>query len=218
MTKVVLGIAVLSLLGTDAAGKKKPSPNEDMMPYVPDPLEVAERQRTRIKQIERWVGSWTGKATWKGCTTSGRKKLTVDVSPALATDGATLIDGLGAFTWGLAGDQLVLLSEGIEISILPSKKGGKLTLATGAGCIGKATLTRPTSKIPACDTLRAVATIQASCPHLDAATRDDELARVTAAWRGWSKLRGKKKKARAASCAREADALREQILPCAGPR
>jgi hypothetical protein len=219
MRHLVWVVALLAVFGTDAAGKKKPYRPDDMAePYLPDPAVVAERQRTRLKQVEKWVGSWTGKATWKGCTIAGAKKLRVDVSPELATDGSSLMDGLGAFTWGLAADQLVMLSEGIEITMIPGKKGGKFTLATGAGCVAKATLKRSTSNIPACDTLRAVATIQASCPSLDATTRDDELARVTAAWKGWSKLRGKKKKARAAICTREADALREQILSCAGPR
>lgn len=206
---------VLLLLSADASAKKKPPPswNEDRMPD-PDPTVIQERQRTRLRQLERWVGQWSGKAAWKGCTIAGAKKLTIDISPLLATEGSQILDGVSSFKWGMVSNQLVLLSEGIEVTFAPGKKGSRLVVATGAGCVGKATMTRPTSKIASCDTLRALATIQASCPYGDA-SRADNLARVTAEWRAWSKLKGKKKKARSASCAAEADALREQILPCA---
>ncbi len=209
---------VLLLVTGDASAKKKPRPDYDQPDdRPPDPALIAEKQRTRIRTLEPWIGTWTGKLKWSGCAIDGAAKLKMDLGVALTVDGAKILDGIGPFTWGVAGNQLAMIGEGFEASVIPSKKkGASFRLQTSGGCVGKATITRPSSKLPSCDTLRALATIEASCPSLDATTRDDDLARVTKSWKAWTKLKGKKKKARAAACLQEADALRERILVCGG--
>jgi hypothetical protein len=155
---------------------------------------------------ERWVGTWTGKATWKKCTTAGPKKLALDLTAArglITVDGDQLMDGLGAIDFVTGLDALSAPREDLSLTITWTKKGAKLVMKTGAGCTAKATLTRATSGIPSCDALLALRTVEASCRTTEGDVAADRKA--------WKKLTGKKKKAQAAQCTTDADTLRTSL-------
>jgi hypothetical protein len=154
---------------------------------------------------EQWVGTWSGKATSKGCSDTIAKKLALDVavtsSGGLRSNGDAIIEGLGDLDWKTSGKGLVLDREGLTGSLKPAKGAARLVLTTAAGCVVKATLKRPTSGIASCDRVRALATVKAQCGS------GDRLAEVEASWSAWKKLTGKKKKAQAKACTEEAATL-----------
>ncbi len=157
---------------------------------------------------ERWVGTWTGKATWKKCTTAGPAKLALDLAAArgvIVLDGDQLMDGLGSIdlVTGLAA--LSSPRADLSLTVTWTKKGAKLALKTAAGCTAKATLTRVSSGIPACDTALALRTAAGDCSLTD-------VAGDVAADRGaWKKLKGKAKKAQAAQCAADVETVRTAV-------
>lgn len=180
---------------------------------------VADPAPSPVTLAETWVGSWTGKATWKECSLEGGSTITLPVQSvggALTSDGDLLLDGLGALTWGVRDRKLAVYREGLEITLAPGKKGAiKLAMKTAAGCVVKATLKRASSGIASCDAVRALATAKATCDGLDEATRDDDLEQVDASWKAWKKLKGKKQKAQAKVCTAELSGLRTDIASCA---
>lgn len=168
---------------------------------------------------EAWVGTWTGKVTWKECSLETGAALTLPIqalNSTLTSDGDLLYEGLGAVIWSPSGANLVVSREGVELSLAPAKKGAvKLRMTTQSGCLATATLKRATSGMPSCDAVRALATVKSTCDGLDEATRDDELEAVDGAWKGWKKLKGKKKKAQAKRCTAQLSGLRTDTASCA---
>lgn len=180
---------------------------------------LAQTSQTSPTLAETWVGTWVGKATWHECSLEGGDTLTMPIqslASKLTSDGDILMDGLGALEWRADGKRLVIARDGLDVSLTPGKKGVvKLVMTTGAGCVAKASLKRATSGIPSCDAVRALATAKSTCDGLDEATRDDDLAEVDSKWKGWKKLKGKKKKAQARACTARLSGMRTDIASCA---
>jgi hypothetical protein len=166
----------------------------------------------------RWIGTWSGKVTAKGCPVDGKQ--TVDLAISLTPDGALrsngdlLEEGLGDLDWTADGKNLSSKREGFTASFKGSGKSAKLAVTTDGGCKFTGTLKRSSSGMPDCDRARAFATIKAQCNGLPSDTRDDDLADIDASWRAWSKLKGKKKKAQAAACKEQASTLEESVGRC----
>lgn len=156
---------------------------------------------------ERWVGTWTGKATWKGCTTAGPKQLALTLVAARGTitlDGDTLMEGLGDVDFAAALAALSAPRDDLSLTLTWGKKGVKLAMKTAGGCTAKATLTRASSGIAACDAALALREIDAGCGGTSAGD-------AAADRKAWKKLTGKKKKAQAARCEADAATLRADL-------
>ncbi len=156
---------------------------------------------------ERWVGTWTGKATWKGCTTAGSKKLALTLVAARGTitlDGDTLMEGLGDVDFAAALAALSAPRDDLSLTLTWGKKGVKLAMKTAGGCTAKATLTRTSSGIAACDAALALREVDAGCGGTAAGD-------AAADRKAWKKLTGKKKKAQAARCEADAATLRADL-------
>ncbi len=168
---------------------------------------------------ETWVGTWTGDAKWTGCSLEGDETITLAIHSLggnLTSDGDAVWPGLGAIVWGAGGGKLAMVRDGLDLSLTPGKKSTvKLAMKTEAGCAVSATLSRGTSGMPSCDSVRALATVKSTCDSLDEATRDDDLEDVDDAWKGWKKLKGKKKKAQAKACTKQLPQLRADVASCA---
>lgn len=171
------------------------------------------------RTVEDWVGTWTGRASWKGCTAPGGDQLSVSVTwhdGALWIDGAALYEGLGEVaTETRPGGAVVYETDALRIALSVRKKKGKsattLAMTTAAQCTMTAKVSRRGSGIAACDDLVALASAAAGC-SLD--LEDDPASEVDA----WRDLTGKKRRIAAASCQVRTDALRttlvaEQCLP-----
>lgn len=162
--------------------------------------------------VEPWVGRWAGKVTWKGCSDDGAAALSLDVrlgsTGGLLSDGDAVLDGAGELAWVRRGKVLAVDGVEVDVTLTEAKKGVKLRVETAAGCVGKGTLTRQTSGIAACDSVRVLATIKAQCGS------DTELIDVEASWASWSKLRGKKKAAQGKVCSKQRDHLRAEVASC----
>lgn len=169
------------------------------------------------ESAERWVGTWSGKVTAKGCTDAPKKvalDVTVTSQGGLRSNGDVLVEGFGDLDWAADGKALKVDREGLDATLVPSGKKAKLTLTTDGGCKIKGTLARATSGIAQCDQARALATIKSQCQSLDSATRGDALAGVDHDWKSWSKLKGKKKKAQALACAEQVTTLQSDVSMC----
>src|SRR5262249_13290323 len=138
-----------------------------------------------------WVGDWSGKLRWAGCTTNGSAtaKLAID-----ATDGAMAIDlapagaALGAF--GLIENELGFSAQHADVAVVLTRKSGvELEVRFDSGCTMRASLSRPTTGIAACDRLDAWARIESKCGKLTAKPLEDP--KLLAKERdGWLKARG----------------------------
>ncbi len=173
------------------------------------------------RSVEDWVGTWTGKASWKSCTAAGADELTVTVSwhdGTLWIDGGALYEGLGEVaTETRPGGAVVHEVDELTIALRAGKQSrkGKATAATltlsTAACTMTAKVTRAGSGIAACDDLVALASAAAGC-GLDG--DDDPAAEVA----GWRDLTGNRRRKAATACATRAAELRttlvaEQCLP-----
>ncbi len=211
---LLVAALLVGVIGGDVLAKRKPY-------YQPDPEEprvsATEQARQLLAAVERWGGTWTGKATWKDCSIEGPSRISLQVGVVervLASDGDALMDGLGDLLWAIEGDALVVKRDGLTVSLTATKKTVKLRVETGAGCIGKATVKRATSGMASCDSVRVLAGIKAGCDGLPAASRGDDLAAVEKSWKKWSKLRGKKRTAQAAACTTQQETLRNDVSAC----
>ena len=171
------------------------------------------------QKTEQWVGSWTGKASSKGCVDPVPKKLTVDVAltheGGLRSNGDVIFEGWGDLDWKVDGKGLKLAREGMSGTLKLSKKTLKLSLRTDGACVVTATLKRITSGIASCDRVRALATIKSQCAALPSESRGQSLADVEAGWSGWSKLKGKKKTAQGKVCDEQVATLETETKSCA---
>jgi hypothetical protein len=141
------------------------------------------------RYVESWLGTWTGKATWKGCTVEGADQLTLAIT---WHDGLLWIDGAGIYETlgevapeGRDGGVLVFETDDLTVELRPArpgkgKKRGKpatLTFTTAAQCTMTAKLTRDgATGDAACDGLAALTEVAASCDV--AVVRDDRGCKV----------------------------------------
>jgi hypothetical protein len=168
------------------------------------------------REVETWVGAWTGTATWKGCTVEGGRELEVSVSwhdGALWIDGAAVYEGLGEIAPEVRdGGVLVHDGDGVTVELKPGKARGRATLAfeTAAGCAMTARLERGGTGIAACDDLVALASVAGACSlEVDDLPSDEPGGEID----GWRALRKAKERKRAArSCTARAGALRERLV------
>jgi hypothetical protein len=162
------------------------------------------------REVESWLGTWTGKATWKGCTVEGAAELAVAVSwrdGSLWIDGAAIYEGLGEVAPEVReGGALVHDADGLTVELRRGKAGkATLSLKTAAKCTMTAKLERDGTGLPACDDLLALGRVAAACPL---AVDDDPSDEVE----GWRAVKKKARKRTLAQCSRRADALRERLV------
>lgn len=114
-----------------------------------------------------WAGTWQGAVTWSSCTVVGAKQVAL---PLAFVDGVASIDlsstrpGMRALTLveddkgfsGRQGDVAVTLTR-------PRVDAIALSVELDSGCLVRGTLTRPTTKVSACDRLIGWARIDAAC-------------------------------------------------------
>src|SRR5262249_29876004 len=133
--------------------------------------------------VADWVGTWTGPATWKGCTAAGADQLTVAITwhdDALWLDGAAIYEGLGDLAADVHDDGSLGFDDGdLSVTVKHKKKAVVLSLTTAAQCTMTARIARPTTGIDACDGLVALAGAAASCQ----VTLDDDPAGEVETWR-----------------------------------
>jgi hypothetical protein len=171
------------------------------------------------QKTEQWIGSWSGKATSKGCVEPAPKKLNFEVAltheGGLRSNGDVIFEGWGDLDWKVEGKALALVRDGMSGTLKLSKKTLKLSLRTDGACVVTATLKRTSSGIASCDRVRALATIKAQCAALPSESRGQTLADVEAGWSGWAKLKGKKKTAQGKVCTEQVAALENETKACA---
>lgn len=164
------------------------------------------------RDVETWVGTWTGTATWKDCTVEGASDLEVEVGwhdGALWIDGAAIYEGLGEVAPEVRkGGALVHEVDGLTVRLERKKGKALLTLKTAAKCSMSAKLARDGTGLAACDDLIALARVATSCP-LEV---DDDPSDEVEGWRALAKAGAKKRKRALARCASRADALRERLV------
>ncbi|MCA9674949.1 MAG: hypothetical protein KC464_07945, partial [Myxococcales bacterium] len=164
---------------------------------------------------ERWLGTWTGKATWKGCTAEVHDDVALAIAPgaagALTVDGDVLMDGLGAIDLAAGLDALSAPRADLSLTLTWTKRGAKLAVKTESGCAGKATLQRVGTGDAGCDALVALATLKSSCSQFTTEAGPWQPGELTDGWDGWKQLKGKARKARVATCKTEVATLRDEL-------
>jgi hypothetical protein len=141
------------------------------------------------RYVETWLGTWSGKATWKGCTVEGAEQLALKISwrdGLLWIDGSMIYETLGEVApEGRDGNVLVFETDDLRVELRPPKAGkgkkrGKpatLTFTTAAQCKMTAKLTREGGTGSAsCDGLAALTEVAASCEI--AVTADERSCKV----------------------------------------
>jgi hypothetical protein len=159
---------------------------------------------------EDGVGTWRGKASWKGCAVAGAAQVAVDVT---WKDGVFHV-ALGGARDDLGDVALVGKSDGsaagtrddLTVTFKPGTPG-KLALATDGGCAATMTFARDGSGIAPCDRLLALSTIESSCATTPTSDANDLRGKLGA----WKKLRGKAKATQADACGKDADALADAL-------
>ncbi len=110
-----------------------------------------------------WVGDYTGKLKWAGCTIDGEPTATISFD---ATDGAIAIDlaaaGGALGTLSLVEDNAGWVGQKGDVSVHLGHLENGLTLAVDleSGCTMRAVLKRPSVGIAACDELDAWARVE----------------------------------------------------------
>ncbi len=165
------------------------------------------------RSVEDWVGTWTGKATWSGCTDDRTEAVSVAVTwrdGGLWLDAAPLHDGLGELAIDARDGALAIDLADLAVTMTRAKKNGgaRLALSTPAQCTLTAKLARATTKIAACDDVVALASAAAAC----GVTLDDDPADEIDAWRA---VTGKKAKRAAKQCKARASEIRTQLVSAA---
>ena len=121
--------------------------------------------------IERWLGTWSGKATWKGCSVEGSSTVEVAVTwhdDMLWLDGSAIYEGLGEVAPEVREDgAMVFETDDISITLTPPRRKAKravLRFSTAAQCTMTAKLSRAgATGIAECDALAALTEVATSC-------------------------------------------------------
>jgi len=136
-----------------------------------------------------WVGAYTGKLAWPGCSTPGERSATLALD---AVDGALAIDltpaGGGLRPMSLVDDGAGWIAQqgGVQLRIARARADVvELHVELGSDCTVRGELRRATTRIAACDQLVAWTRIEAACSRLVAAPLEDPaaLAKERATWR-----------------------------------
>lgn len=149
-----------------------------------------------------WVGDYTGKLKWAGCTIDGQPSATVSldaIDGVIAVDLASAGDALGELS--LVEDNAGWRGQKRDVTVKLAHADNALTLAVDleSGCTMRATLKRPSVGIAACDELDAWARIEDHCSRL-AKPRLESLARVVRQRSEWLKARGEGRATLATRC------------------
>ena len=161
-----------------------------------------------------WVGDWSGKLRWTGCTTSGAAtaKLPID-----AVDGAMSIDlapaGAALASFGLVEDDHGWAAQQADVSVGLARRGDAVELAVrfDSGCALTASLQRATTGLAACDRLAALARIESKCTKLAAAPLEDPTA-LARERDGWRKARGGARGTLGEQCALRASRVETELV------
>jgi endonuclease YncB( thermonuclease family) len=160
-----------------------------------------------------WVGDWSGKLKWTGCTIDGEPKATLSFD---ALDGALAIDlapaggALGPLS--LVEDGAGFLGKSGDVTVRLARKTDTLDLAVEqeSGCTVHATLKRPSIGIAECDALDSWARIEEHCSKL-AKPRLENLARLVRQRVEWTKARGDARSTLATQCKARATKVEAEL-------
>jgi hypothetical protein len=163
-----------------------------------------------------WVGDWTGKLTWTGCTSDGAPSATLSID---ASDGAMAIDlapaGVALGAMSLIDDGGNWMGQQADVTVRVSRATtGVLDVAVelDSGCRMRGALKRTSTGIAACDRLVGWARVEARCtklvrPPLEVAPR---LARQRETW---SSAKGVTERSKiAAQCETRASRVEAQLV------
>ena len=160
-----------------------------------------------------WVGDWSGKLKWAGCTIDGEPKATISFD---ATDGALAVDLVPA---GGALGQLSLVEDGAgwlgksgDVTVKLARKGDAMDLAVEqeSGCTVHASLKRPSVGIAECDALDSWARIEEHCTKL-AKPRLENLARLVRQRLEWTRAKGDARTTLATQCKARATKVEAEL-------
>jgi hypothetical protein len=162
-----------------------------------------------------WVGDWTGKLKWTGCTADGADAAALSVE---ATDGALSIDltpaGAALAPMSPVDDGGTWLGQQADVTVrLTAGKADQLEVMVDleSGCQMRGQLARATTGIAACDRLVGWSRIEARCgklvrPPLELASR---LARQR---ESWARAKGPEKRKVAAQCEARATKVETELV------
>jgi hypothetical protein len=172
------------------------------------------RARADEPKPEDTVGTWRGKAAWKGCTVTGGPQSTVEVTWKDGFFHAALAgvrDDLGDVTLSPQADGTTTGADhDLKVTFKPGATG-RMTLASDGGCTATVTLARDTSGVAGCDRLLALADVESTCDAAGEA-RAEHLTLARGKLAGWKKLRGKARKTASDACSKDADALASSLV------
>jgi hypothetical protein len=162
-----------------------------------------------------WVGEWSGKLKWQGCTIDGATEATLPID---ATDGTVAIDlanaSTGLFAMPLVEGNAAWFGHSGDVTVHAArgKQGAlDLTVELESGCQLHASLRRAGSGIAACDRLAAWARVEARCTKLSRPPLEEpaRLARQRSSWGG---ARGEQRELLAAQCDARASRLEAELV------
>jgi hypothetical protein len=162
-----------------------------------------------------WVGDYTGKLSWSGCTVDGAASATL---PLDATDGAVTLD-LAPAGGALEGLALAEDSGGwsgqhddVTVHVARSKPDTiDLAVVLDSGCEVRGTLRRPSTGIAACDRLAGWARIEARCTKLTKPALENQ-ARLVRQTKTWLAAKGAERDKLAAQCDARAQKVELELV------
>jgi len=161
------------------------------------------------RAVETWIGTWSGKASWKGCSVEGPATIEVQVAwhdGAAWIDAAAIYDGLDEVVAETSARGVLRYGDD-DSSITFVRKQGSTTLRfeTAAHCTMTARVERAGTGIDGCDRLVALAVAAHGC---GLTVEDDPASEIDA----WSALTRKHRARAGTACARRADVLRARLV------
>jgi hypothetical protein len=161
-----------------------------------------------------FVGDWAGKLEWGSCTFDGAKEGTFSVD---ATDGALSIDlgpaGSAFGTMSLVEDGAGFTGQQADVKVKLTRTAKELELAVDldSGCTVRATLSRPSVGIAACDRLAAWSRIEQQCSKLAHPPLENP-ARLARQRAEWTKARGDARDKLAAQCTKRSARVETRLV------
>ena len=162
-----------------------------------------------------WVGDYTGKLAWSGCTAEGRGSATL---PVEAADGAVTIDLTPA---GGALESMNLLEEdggwsGQQADVAVHLRRTRpdaidLAIDLDSGCQVRGSLHRASTGIAACDRLAGWARIEARCTKLVRPALENE-ARLVRQKKTWLAAKGAARDRLATQCEARASKVEAELV------
>jgi hypothetical protein len=163
-----------------------------------------------------WVGDWTGKLTWSSCSAEGAARATISVE---AIDGAVSVDlsragsALGELSLVPAPTAWTGQQGDVTVHLQRSTKSGGLELAVDldSGCTVRASLTRTSTGIPACDRLSGWAHVESRCTKLTRPPLENP-SRLAKQREQWHAAKGEARTKLAAQCTTRAAKLETALI------